>query len=100
MRRRLFVWKVFVASIRDDPTVNDEDYPPEERWWNPETRSARPDEEATICRHCNRAFGRSTVKICPKCSVVLHAECYEDTEGGNAYATEGCDACRHRAYWR
>lgn len=40
------------------------------------------------------------VKVCPNCGVILHADCYEDTEGGRAYATEGCDTCRHRTYWR
>lgn len=100
MKRRLFVWRSFVASVRSDSTVSDEDYSPEERWWDPETRPTRPDEETTTCRHCKRALGRSTVKICPNCGVVLHEECYEDTEGGNAYGTEGCEACKHRTYWR
>jgi len=80
--------------------MRDEDYSPEERWWDPNTRAARPDEVDTICRHCGRQLGRSMVKACPNCGVVLHADCYEDTEGGRAYATEGCDTCRHRTYWR
>jgi hypothetical protein len=80
--------------------MRDQDFPPEEQWWNPETRTTRPGEENTICGHCGKPLGQSTVKICPACSVVLHAGCYEDTEGGHAYATEGCDTCRHRTYWR
>jgi uncharacterized paraquat-inducible protein A len=72
----------------------------EERWWDPETRETRRDEEDTLCRHCGKALGKSTVKVCPNCGVVLHADCYEDTEGGRAYATEGCDTCRYRTYWR
>jgi hypothetical protein len=91
---------MFVASVESDSTVTEDDYPRHERWWDPETRPARPDEETAMCRHCDGPLGRSTVKICPNCNVVLHAECYEDTEGGQAYATEGCDACRHRTYWR
>ena len=95
-----FFWKALNADDGMDSAVNDEDHSPEERWWDPETRASRPGEEAIVCRHCNRLLGRSTVKICPNCGVVLHADCYEDTEGGNAYATEGCDTCRHRTYWR
>lgn len=98
--RLLALWRVLVADGGADSHVQDEDFPPEERWWDPETRSTRPDEEATICRQCMRKLGRSTVRLCPSCGVVLHAACYEDTEGGNAYATEGCEACRHRTYWR
>ena len=94
------LWETVRAGEWKGSAVNDDDYLPEERWWDPETRQSSPDEEALVCVHCERPLGPSTVKICPGCGVVLHAECYEDTEGGNAFATEGCDACRHRTYWR
>ncbi len=83
-----------------DDAARDEDTPPEERWWTPETRPARPEEADASCRHCERPLGASTVKVYPGCGVVFHAACYEDTEGGNAYATPGCQACKHRTYWR
>lgn len=100
LRGILILWRVLASGDGMDSAVKDEDYAPEERWWDPEIRTTHPDEEESICRHCERTLGRSTVKICPNCGVVLHAECYEDTEGGNAYATDGCDTCRHRTYWR
>ncbi len=100
IRRCLVVLRSFVASVQFDSTVNDEDCPPEERWWNPETRPARADEEASIRRHCTEILGRSTIKVCPNCGVVLHAARYEHTEGGNAYATDGRETWRHRTYWR
>lgn len=96
----LFFGKALNAGDGTDSAVHDEHDAPEERWWDPETRSTRPEEEATMCRQCTRPLGRSTVKICPNCGLVLHARCYEDTAGGNAFATEGCDICRHRTYWR
>jgi hypothetical protein len=80
--------------------MKNDEFPPEERLWEPETRETLPEEEHRRCLHCRRELGRSTVKICPECGVVLHAGCYEDTEGGRAYATERCEACRHRTYWR
>lgn len=87
-------------SLFDHPTVSDDDFPREEQWWNPIERLASEDERTQLCKHCGQELGSEPLKVCPQCGVALHAACYEDTEGGRAYATEGCSACYHRTYWR
>lgn len=70
-------------------------------WWNAPARTSQAEEIGSACKHCGSTVrGGQTVKQCPECRVVLHASCYEDTEGGRAYQTEGCESCRHRCYWR
>lgn len=87
LRACLTLWKAFTSGGAADTVVNDEDDPPEERRWSPGTRPSREEEEPALCRHCDQHIGRSTVKICPGCGVILHDVCYDDIEGGDAYAT-------------
>jgi hypothetical protein len=75
--------------------------PSESGWWTVEPRAPKASECGVACSHCRTAIGADElVKACPECGVLLHATCYDDTEGGRAFATEGCDSCRHRTYWR
>lgn len=76
------------------------DGPEASGWWSAPVREAGSGDGGS-CPHCGRSVAPGQpVRACPECGVVLHAACYEDTEGGRAWATEGCASCFHRTYWR
>lgn len=69
----------------------------------------------SVCADCGRTIRRDeAVKRCPACGLVLHAACYDDPyrfrpglharspapDAQPGFATEGCEACRHRTYFR
>lgn len=92
---------VFIALLKQpEKSVDEERFPGEDRWWAAKERLAPPEEKRIICKRCRTLIGPALVKQCPGCGLVLHLKCYEDTEGGLSYQTPGCDACRHRCYWR
>jgi hypothetical protein len=70
-------------------------------WWTARARSPEMSEINSSCKHCGAVIRQThVIKQCPECKVVLHSACYDDTEGGQAYQTAGCESCRHRCYWR
>ncbi len=90
----------FPEPTEEEQRAAEEATPQHLRWWAAEARDPTDAEASMSCKHCGKPIADQTVRQCPNCALLLHATCYGDTMGGNAYQTPDCEACRARCYWR